>query len=92
MVGFSMGAINIPAVLVTNPKETDAVEVVKGDANRVYMASGWAFISGEYNSARVYNVQGAVVAESTHGNIDMNNLPAGVYVISVDGVAHKVVK
>ena len=92
MVGFSMGAINIPAVLVTNPKETDAVEVVKGDANRVYMASGWAFISGEYNNARVYNVQGAVVAESTHGNIDMNNLPAGVYVISVDGVAHKVVK
>jgi hypothetical protein len=92
MVGFSMGAINIPAVLVTNPKETDAVEVVKGDANHVYMASGWAFIDGEYNNARVYNVQGAVVAESTHGNIDMNNLPAGVYVVCVDGVAHKVIK
>ena len=42
MVSFSMGNINVPAVLVTNPKETDAVETVKGDNNKVYMASGWA--------------------------------------------------
>lgn len=92
MVGFSMGSIQVPAVLVTNPKETDAVETVKGNNNKVYIASGWAFIDGEYNTARVYNVQGALVAEATEGNIDMNNLPAGVYVISIDGVAHKVVK
>ena len=92
MVGFSMGSIQVPAVLVTNPRETDAVEVVEGNNNTVYVASGWAFIGGEYNNARVYNVQGTLVAEATEGNIDMNNLPAGVYVVCVDGVAHKVVK
>ena len=90
MVAFSMGSIQIPAVLDTNPSA--AVVGVKDGANRVFMTSGWAFIEGDYNNARVYNVQGVLVAEATEGNIDMNNLPAGVYVICVDGVAYKVVK
>ena len=92
MVNFSMGVINIPAVLDTDPNATHAIDAIEGEGNNVYMASGWAFIEGNYNNARVYNVQGALVAEATHGNIDMNNLPAGVYVVCVDGTAHKVVK
>lgn len=90
IVNFSMGAIQTPAVLVVDG--TDGVNTVKGDANEVYMAAGWAFINGNYNNARVYNVQGVLVAEATEGNIDLNQVPAGVYIINVDGKSFKVVK
>ncbi len=90
MVGFSMGAIQIPAVLVANG--TEGVETVKGESNSVTMLSGWAFINGEYNNARVYNMQGVLVAEANEGNIDLNNVPAGVYIVNVDGQSFKVVK
>lgn len=89
-VSFSMGAIHIPAVLDTNPSA--AVNAVEKKANDVVMASGWAFINGEYDSAMVYNMQGVLVATAHSGNIDMNYLPAGVYVVVVDGVSYKVVK
>ena len=90
MVGFSMGAIQIPAVLVANG--TEGIEQVKGEANSVTMYSGWAFINGAYNNARVYNMQGVLVAEANEGNIDLNNAPAGVYIVNVDGQSFKVVK
>lgn len=90
MVGFSMGSIQIPAVLVTDG--TEGVNTVKGETNSVVMAGGWAFINGEYNNARVYNIQGVLVAEATEGNIDLNNVPAGIYVVNVDGQSFKVVK
>ncbi len=90
MVGFSMGAIQIPAVLVANG--TEGIDQVKGEANSVTMYSGWAFINGAYNNARVYNMQGVLVAEANEGNIDLNNAPAGVYIVNVDGQSFKVVK
>lgn len=90
MVNFSMSPIQTPAVLILDG--TEGVETVKNNNNSVVMANGWAFINGEYNEARVYNVQGVLVAEATEGNIDMNNLPAGIYVVNVDGKSFKVVK
>ena len=90
MVSFSMAPLQIPAVLIVDG--TEGVNTVKGDSNKVFMASGWAFIEGAYNEARVYNMQGVLVAEATEGNIDLNNVPAGVYVVSVDGQSFKVVK
>lgn len=89
-VAFSQGALQIPAVLDTNPSAS--VNAVEKKANDVVMASGWAFINGEYDSAMVYNMQGVLVATAHSGNIDMNYLPAGVYVVVVDGVSYKVVK
>ena len=90
MVGFSMGAIQVPSVLVVDG--TEGVGTIKGDENSVNMHAGWAFIDGEYNNARVYNMQGVIVAEATEGNIDLNNVPAGVYIVNVDGQSFKVVK
>lgn len=90
IVNFSMGAIQTPAVLVTNG--TEGVNTVKNNDNSVYVAAGWAFINGDYNQARVFNMQGVLVAEATEGNIDLNQLPAGVYVVNVDGKSFKVVK
>lgn len=90
MTSFSMGMIQIPAVLVVDG--TEGVETVKGNNNKVFMANGWAFINGEYNEARVYNMQGVAVAEATEGNIDLNSVPAGVYIVNVDGKSFKVVK
>lgn len=90
MTSFSMGLLQIPAVLVIDG--INSVNTVKGDVNKVFMASGWAFIEGEYKEARVYNMQGVIVAESTEGNIDLNSVPAGVYIVNVDGKSFKVVK
>ncbi len=83
-------SLQIPAVLVTNG--TEGVEAVKGADCNVVMMNGVAMISGEYNNARVYNMQGVLVAEANEGNIDLNNVPAGVYIINVDGQSFKVVK
>ena len=89
-VAFSMQTINVPAVLDTKP--ASAIDAVEKQANNVVMASGWAFINGTYESAAVYNMQGVLVASANKGNIDMNHLPAGVYVVIVDGASYKVVK
>lgn len=90
MVSFSMAPIQVPAVLIVDG--TEGVEAVKSQANNVVMANGWAFIDGEYNEARVYNMQGVLVAEAAEGNIDLNSVPAGVYIVNVDGKSFKVVK
>ncbi|MBQ2980377.1 MAG: T9SS type A sorting domain-containing protein [Bacteroidaceae bacterium] len=91
MVSYSaFGGVQSPAVLVIG--ESDAVETIEKDANEVAMYNGWAFISGAYNEARVYNMQGVVVAEANEGNIDLTNVPAGVYIVNVDGASFKVVK
>lgn len=87
---FSIGQITVPGVLVLDG--TDGVEAVKGDVTSVRMFAGYAFIDGAYENAVVYNMQGAVVAQATEGNIDLNNVPAGVYVVNVDGQSFKVVK
>lgn len=87
---FGASSINIPGVLVLGAPAS--VDAVKGEANDVFMYAGYAFIEGAYNNAVVYNVQGMVVAEATEGNIDLNNQPAGVYVVNVDGKSFKVVK
>ena len=85
-----MAPVQVPAVLIVDG--TEGVEAVKSQANNVVMANGWAFIDGEYNEARVYNMQGVLVAEATEGNIDLNSVPAGVYIVNVDGKSFKVVK
>lgn len=90
VVSFSMSPIQVPAILVLDG--TEGVNAVKNENIDVVMANGWAFISGDYNQAHVYNVQGVLVAESAEGNIDMNNLPAGIYIVSVDGQSFKVAK
>ena len=83
-------SLQIPAVLVTNG--TEGVNTIEVNNNNVYVNNGTAYISGEYNKATVYNVQGVVVAEAYEGNIDLNNLPAGVYIVTVDGDSYKVVR
>lgn len=84
------GVMQVPAILILN--ETEGVANIQAQDNNVVMYGGVAFISGAYNKAQVYNVQGVVVAEATEGNIDLNNVPAGVYIVNVDGKSFKVVK
>lgn len=63
------------------------IEDVESDiseaAVNVYGAEGEIIISGDYNTAEVYNLQGAAM-----GSL---RVPAGIYVVRVDGIAHKVV-
>lgn len=85
-----IGAVPIPYVLVMG--ESGAVLSTKGDTNVVIMHNNTLLISGEYDKALVYNMQGMCVAESNEGNIDMNNAPAGIYVVKVDNATYKVIK
>ena len=84
------GIVQVPSILVVDG--TEGVASVQTKGNSVVMYNGVAFINGEYNKAQVYNVQGMVVAEATEGNIDLNGVPAGVYIVNVDGQSFKVVK
>ena len=84
------GNVQVPSILVVDG--TEGVASVQTKGNSVVMYNGVAFINGEYNKAQVYNVQGMVVAEATEGNIDLNGVPAGVYIVNVDGQSFKVVK
>lgn len=62
------------------------IEDVESDiseaAVNVYGVEGEIIISGDYNTAEVYNLQGAAM-----GSL---RVPAGIYVVHIDGVAHKV--
>lgn len=90
MTSFAFGPLQIPAILVTG--ETGDVKSIKNNKNTVVMTNGCVYINGEYNNARVYNMQGVLAAEATQGNIDLNQVPAGIYIVNVDGNSFKVVK
>ncbi len=62
------------------------VEDVVGDISnttKVYGGNGEIVIEGEYQSAQVYNIAGQV-----YGSL---NVPAGLYIVNVDGVVSKVI-
>lgn len=60
----------------------DITSDLAGSAVTVSGEEGEIVISGDYTNAEVYNLQGALM-----GTL---HVPAGIYVVRVDGVAHKV--
>lgn len=63
-------------------------EVSAENAARVVVVAGGLNIKGDYRSATVYSTLGSVVAEADGS--DFVALPAGLYIVNVDGVAEKV--
>lgn len=76
--------MNTMAVFATN--SVAGVEDIIGDADAatsdVYGGNGEIIIAGDYISAQAYTLDGRAVS--------LTGLPAGIYVVNVDGVAHKV--
>ncbi len=68
--------------VTTNVAGVDSPSIVDGTAPVVYGAEGRIVINGDYRSAKVYNLSG----------IEMPSLelPAGYYIVNVDGKATKV--
>lgn len=61
----------------------DEASVVEDGANNVFGLEGRIVIAGDYNTATAYNLSGQAMPSL--------EVPAGIYVVVVDGTAHKVV-
>ncbi len=70
--------------------EISAVNKVTNDLHSVAAFGKTINIDGEYNNAAIYTIDGRLVQQA-RGNayITLNN--AGIYIVVVDGVSHKVV-
>lgn len=94
-VSGSTASISVPphcfAVFATNNiSDVDEIDVDFNQATiKVNGGYGVLNIVGDYTSAEVYNLQGRVVALANEETT--LNIPAGIYVVRVDGVAYKVV-
>lgn len=72
------------AVFATkNISGIDRVDADKAPIHSVYGSNGTIYIDGEYETVAVYNLQGQLL-NRTEG------LNAGIYIVVVDGVPHKI--
>jgi len=77
-------AINVDIATVV-----DGIEEVTGAS--VYGAAGQVYITGATGVAKVYGITGALVKTVAVGGTSTVSLPAGLYIVSLDGKAYKVV-
>lgn len=63
--------------------EVNCVEDISNPVVNVIGQKGRIDIHGEYNSAKVYNLNGILCSSE--------NLTAGIYIVDVDGIKHKVI-
>ena len=70
--------------------DISAVNKVTNDLHSVATIGKTINIDGKYNNATIYTIDGRLVQQA-RGNayITLNN--AGIYIVVVDGVSHKVV-
>ncbi len=86
---FSASAktVTIPGhsyVVIVNTKVNTGIDdiITTQDVAKVYGSNGEIVISGKYNNASVYSITG-----QSYG---LSNLPAGIYIVNVDGKTTKV--
>ena len=67
----------------------DAITGAAGDVN-ISLCGRQLTIIGEFNSAAVYDLSGNKVAAPDSALVDLSNLAAGVYILTVDGKSFKI--
>lgn len=75
-------------MIPANKTMTSVAGVEAEAAAKVYGVEGAVVVNGDFEVANVYNMAGQKVAEVANGTA---NVPAGIYVVNVDGKATKVV-
>ena len=83
---------NACQVLNTDYKQLGKDSAVKGinaDSNNVWVAGKTVCIEGAYKNATVYTTDGRMV-KSANGTSAINIDNAGIYIVVIDGVSHKV--
>lgn len=91
VLGFTdiAGSLKNP-VMLDVPEEVTAIESVSTSGINF---SGNVLNLGEYTGvATVTTVDGKVVAKTTESSIAVDNLPAGIYVVSINGGSKPIVK
>ncbi len=85
---LSGGKVSLPggAYAVFATKNISGIDNIGSDAaavNTVYGSNGTIYIDGEYDTVSVYNLQGQSINR-------LDGLNAGIYIVVVDGVPHKI--
>ena len=77
-------------IIEVKANDQGSVESVVADAN-VYSANGIIYIKGDYTTATVYNMQGAVVATvAVEGNASVSPATSGIYLVRCGDSVNKV--
>ena len=87
-VGTSIRVNNVPAngyVVLATKDVTEVKDIVADGANAVSVSGGYGeiLVNGDYESVSVYNMAGQAMVGL--------NVPAGMYIVNVDGNVHKVI-
>lgn len=79
-------------------KKVNANQLIESDlkSTRVYLSADGAklYVEPQVNagSVRIFNLAGQCISESKEREINFGVYPPGVYIITLDGTAYKVIK
>lgn len=86
--------VSVPAncfAVFATKNVTGLEESVVPDAVNVYGSDGEIVIAGDYSNARVFSLSGIEIAAYSASGLNRIEVPAGVYVVVVDGNSTKVI-